>query len=219
MKPIFPLLLAAFPATAQDLSPAIARMQAAMAAEDLLSTCPADLYRSRMPLLSRIFGPGADLPDGFCAAGPEGCVSACLDGLSGDACFRFGHLMETAKGGDALTGRHAHALGCALGDPSGCTNRGGGIRNLPLTGDALSLVPFEDKHDCLFRSFSLACHAANSWGCAMLGQAYENGEGTAVSTDLAITSYTAACTLSAPDTEFPACLFARARLDELARAP
>lgn len=219
MKVVLALLVAATPALGQDPSAAVARMHAAAGLDPMLATCPSDLYRSRMPLLARLFGPGPDWPEDACASAPDACVSACLDDGSGDACFRFGLLMETSDDGDLLAGRHAHALACALGDPSGCTNRGGGIRNVPLTGDPLSLLPLTETGACLFTTFSVTCHGGNSWGCAMLGQAYENGEGTPARPDLAAISYKAACTLAAPDTEFPACVFARAGLDHLATTP
>lgn len=195
------------PGAAQDLQPALDRMQAAMAADPILTTCPADLYQTRSTVLGQLFA--ASMSEAACRADPVTCIAACLDDGAAEACLAFGLMLEIDDTPHILPARHAHALACALGEPAGCTNRAAGIRNVPTEGDTLSLEPFDAKAPCLFRSFQVACDGDDSWGCAMLGQAHQYGEGTLALPKLAMAAYTRACDLAAPDLDFPACSFAR----------
>jgi TPR repeat protein len=208
--------LAAGPGAAQDLQPALDRMQAAMGADPILTACPADLYRTRETFLGRLLAAQYET-DEACRADPEACAAACLDDSAAEACLAFGLMLEIDDTPHILPARHAHALACALGEPAGCTNRAAGIRNVPTEGDALSQQPFDEKAPCLLRSFDAACDGDDSWGCAMLGQAHHYGEGTAADPALARTAYTRACDLAAPDVDFPACSFARDAMADLAK--
>jgi hypothetical protein len=207
--------LIAGPVAAQDLQPALDRMRAAMAADPILTVCPADLYQTREMFLGRLLPVTHDTHEA-CRTDPVGCIAACLDDSSAEACLAFGLMLEIDDTPHILPARHAHALACALGEPAGCTNRAAGIRNVPTAGDALSRQPFDAKAPCLFRSFKVACDGDDSWGCAMLGQAHQYGEGTLVLPKLARAAYTRACDLAAPDFGFPACTFARDAMTGLA---
>jgi TPR repeat protein len=205
--------LIAGPGVAQDLQSAVDRMEAAMVADPILTTCPADLYQTRQTLLGQLFAT-SDIDHDACRADPTACTTACLTDGSAEACLAFGLMLEIDDTPHLLPARHAHALACAMGEAAGCTNRAAGIRNVPLPGDALSLQPFDEKAPCLYRSFQAACGGDDSWGCAMLGQAQQYGEGTVADLALARAAYTRACDIAAPDFDFPACSFAR---DALAR--
>jgi TPR repeat protein len=215
MKHLLALALLAGPVAAQDLGSAVARMEAAMTTDPILATCPADLFQTRATLLDRLFGDDTVFLD-VCRQDPVACATACVDDSSAADCLSLALMLEIDATPHLLPARHAYGLACALGDPAGCTNRAAGIRNVPLEGDALSLLPFDDKADCLFRSFRLACDHGDSWGCTMLGQAYHYGEGTPRDPGLAKASYTKACTIAAPDLDFPSCTFAR---DAMATLP
>ncbi|MCU0829031.1 MAG: SEL1-like repeat protein [Tabrizicola sp.] len=208
------VVLATTPAAAQDLASAVTRLEAALAADPIIASCPADIYRSRQVLLDR-FLPKTDVGPEDCRSDPTACVTACLDTASGEACLAMAIMLEVDDTPHLLPARHAHALACALGEAGGCTNRAAGIRNRPLPGDALSLQPFHEKAPCLLESFTLACKGEDSWGCAMLGQAYHLGDGTPPDSVLARRHYQAACDLAAPDMDFPACTFAREALATL----
>lgn len=194
-----------------DLARVAARVHAMAGAKDLLAACPGDVFDT---LAFPLSGPGKpwDAEDGTaCAADPEGCVARCAFWGDADACTDLGIMLEL-RDGDRLAARIAHARGCALGSPSGCTNRGGGIRNVPLEGDALSQQPQAEIAACLFRTFDAACKARDSWACAMLGQAHEWGEGVPADPGKARQAYAMACDLAEPG--FAACAFAQ---DALAR--
>jgi TPR repeat protein len=69
------------------------------------------------------------------------------------------------------------------------------------------------KNACQFRSFKIACRENDAWGCAMLGQSYQYGEGVTRSASMARSAFRKSCRL-APD--FEACSFARDGIRELA---
>jgi TPR repeat protein len=76
-------------------------------------------------------------------------------------------------------------------------------------------MPESETDSCLFRSFELSCSENDSWGCAMQGQSFETGEGTAADNAKARQSYEKACALVDGNEGFPACRFALSNLDDL----
>lgn len=201
----------AAPAFAQDLDDAARRLLQDPGATPLLAACPADIWQTRAGWLEFLL-PSSGWKTGACADDPAACATACLERNHGEACISLGILMEADPlPENDLAARRAHALACALGQAGGCTNRGGGIRNVPLAGDALSERPFHEIEDCLARTFTIACTAEDSWGCTMAGQAREYGEGVPKDAKAARALYAMACTL-AGDPAFGACTFARNRL-------
>lgn len=218
---VLALCLMVLPASADqadDLRALLPRLQSLPEAERLFAACPADIHATRPARLVDALLPDRTRDEDDCAADPAGCTTACLSGVDGRACLHLAITLEVAEGGDDLdlAARRLHAFACAMGVPGGCTNRAAGLRNVPRPGDALSLAPFDDKAVCLHRSFAIACAGGDSWGCAMLGQAEEWGEGTAPDPLRARTLYQRACDL-ARDPGFAACAFAREGLERLNR--
>ncbi|SLN44744.1 SEL1-like repeat protein [Pseudooctadecabacter jejudonensis] len=192
------------------------RLLAVTRAPDLMAQCPADIYRTDQSLWARLVGRTSYQNRSTCRADFENCVTACVDNADARACLHVAVLLEQADLDDVrLAARYGHAIACAGGQPSGCTNRGGGIRNVPLQGDVVSLTPWDDKVDCLFETFNIACKSSDPWGCAMLGQAYQYGEGVAQNSGRAIELYAQTCLLSTSPTA-SACAFANRQLDALA---
>lgn len=228
------LLLATTPALAEQTEREIAAQNALRAAaaqatslpdsDALLAACPADIYASRRNLLRDMFQSDAPHSHSYCHDHAAACAEACKTDLDGKACLALAHALEMAGLPDLeLPARRYHALACALGQASGCTNRGGGMRNVPAVGDPWWPEPATvqqetAKSDCLYRSFQAACTAGDSWGCAMLGQAQALGEGTAPDAVAARQHYLEACNL-AKDKGFAACVFAREALDSLPPSP
>lgn len=211
-------LLAAAPAAAGGpLDGAAAVLDRAEGIDALMLACPADVFGERQSWWSGLFGAAAGLGLEACRDDPAGCARLCAADGSGETCFSLARLFETEGGGGSATellSRKAHALSCALGYPAGCTNRGGGIRNYPLPGDPWAQQPLAQVESCLLRSFDLACTEADSWGCAMLGQAHELGQGTLADPGLARDAYRRACAL-VDDPEFSSCAFSRRALATL----
>ncbi|WP_375279902.1 hypothetical protein [Pseudooctadecabacter sp.] len=143
------------------------------------------------------------------------CLDACTDNADARACLQVSILLEQTDNDDLkLAARYGHAVACAGGQRSGCTNRGGGIRNVRVDGDRLSQLSLDEKASCLFDPFTLPCKDGDAWGCAMLGQAYHQGERTAENTTRAATLYTQTCTMVAGP-EVSSCAFATRRLDQI----
>ncbi len=180
----------------------------------MLRQCPADVFGKRQATarVSR----AATGSKASCEANPAACFRACIQAADGDACLRLAH---TFQGHDEVV-RPLHAetlftLACASGEGSGCTNRGAGIRNGDFAGDPFKRKPDHVQESCQYRSFKIACEQDDAWGCAMLGQSYEYGEGTRGNAALARAAYEKSCRL-APD--FEACDFAKPRLEDLAKS-
>lgn len=235
MRGIVPLVLAgaavvlaleflkpAPPASAErdpaELARIAERLLAVPGADGLMTACPADIqgtWRSRPGLFPRR---ARAVTVEACAADLRRCGESCLEG-SGEACTWTAFILEAQD--EALTeaARHSYAMGCALGDPSGCTNRGANIRNAPQPYDPLSLLPVSRNAACLYTTFSAACAGDDAWGCAMSGQTYALGEGVAQDRETAARLYRLACTVSGerPDDEaaMAPCRFARGRLAAL----
>lgn len=179
--------------------------------EKYLNICPADHFGSeKSRLLDFINNMVMDneIDQNTCKLMPELCLMMCKDGES-EGCLSLAQALESDEdneGVGALPGRKAYAMACAAGDPSGCTNRGGGMINYPIDGDAMSKLPDDKKHQCTFKLFSVACTNKDAWGCAMLSRAYALGEGTEVNKDAVKTSIESACS---EDPEDGACNHAK----------
>lgn len=70
----------------------------------------------------------------------------------------------------------------------------------------------EELQACLLRTFATACREDDAWGCTMLGQSYQYGEGTPVDLFMARRFYEKSCSMAE---DFPACDFARQQMESL----
>ena len=181
---------------------------------DAYGQCPADIYRSKASLQTRLFGYDNTNKFNACDGDPVACAKACFDNLSPNDCFYTARVVqETEFGQDDDAYARLFAFACAVGSPGGCTNRGATIRNVPRATDPVTALDAAARDDCLFRTFKLACRDGDSWGCAMHAQAYEYGEGVAADANAALRSYERACGLTSED--FPSCQFARRGIERL----
>jgi hypothetical protein len=190
---------------------------------DLLATCPADAWLSRVDMAA-----GDIWQQGACLSDFDGCLEACVAGNSATACRTTARAIELSDDPYAmdpaidLSRRQAYALACALGSASGCTNRAAALRNAAqVAPDPLSDLTQGARDLCLYRSFSSACDAGSEWGCAMSGQSYHLGEGTTRDEARARVQLLRACEGSTgvepEDTAHAPCRFARnllARIEE-----
>lgn len=144
---------------AASLAEAGARVLSVEGMDSLFASCPADIWRTRGASLRERLMPGSWTLRS-CLRDFDDCVSACTDRGSGIACRRVARVIEVHGMPDGdLARRRAYALSCALGDPSGCTNRGANIRNAAVVADSASQVGRETRDLCLFRTFEIACAA------------------------------------------------------------
>lgn len=217
------LLLLASPAGAEDPDQS-ARLLASLPliatlrdGDALLAACPAAVF-------PKWLAPSSTASTASCSSDPQACARACIQRGDADSCFFLAHVFEESEiPALALPARRLHAAACALGQPAGCTNRGGGMRNVPLDGDpwwaedAAGADPAR-KERCLYDSFQLACDKGDGWGCAMLGQALAEGEGIKPDASAARRARDKACRLGGgPDSA--ACHFAREGAAELPSDP
>jgi CHAT domain-containing protein/Tfp pilus assembly protein PilF len=173
--------------------------------------CPADVaekVRTRSIPLSDV-----DISAEECGNDSEVCYKKCLDGRNGSACLALARIFEARKPiEDPIHAQMLYAQACATGSSSGCTNRASGIRNSQLDGDPmLSLAP-QVLANCYFRTFQFSCDKDDAWGCAMLGQTHQVGEGVEPSESEARRYYQRACEI---DGDFLSCNFARKHIKEL----
>lgn len=166
------------------------------------NSCPAADFgkkRSSMTLIVNTLVGIDEMDMAFCQVAPEVCMLQCTTG-NGEACLELARAFESVRDKiGKVPGRMAFALACATGSSSGCTNRGAGMRNAPISGDPMSMLPDEEKYACTFSLFSTACTKNDPWGCSMLGEAYAEGEGTPVDLNLARKHFRAACELAPED--------------------
>lgn len=177
--------------------------------------CPADAFRKEASLGALLLGESADIDAAYCAKHPSECVSSCTTKRSGEHCYRLALAFQENEA--TIEPRYAQMLfqmACALGKASGCTNRAAHLRNAASEGDPLTSLDTNAQEKCEFRSFKIACEEDDPWGCAMLGQAFKNGEGARKSLGSAQRSYKKACRLN-PD--FAACAFAKSALKDIRR--
>ncbi len=193
---------------------AMARVEALLDADAKIAgryaQCPADVFGTDRPFFGDL---GKDIKVETCEADPAYCHSACVQALSGRACMGLARAMQDNE--PETKGRYYESLftqACATGRASGCTNRGGGIRNGGYADDPFRDVAQEAREGCLFRSFEIACAGDDAWGCAMLGQSYHYGEGVAADADAALRHYRRSCEI---DSDFAACRFAESGIEDI----
>lgn len=206
----------AAPFNGDDARAATAAMDKDETLQARARVCPADVFRKEASLGGLLLGSEA-VTRGHCAAHPEECYRTCVGKRSGEHCFRLALAFQENE--SVVAPRYAQlmfSMACALGKASGCTNRGAHMRNAAEEGDPLDALSQEEKDRCQLRSFKIACGKNDNWGCAMLGQAYRNGEGAKKSLSLARRYYKKSCKL---DPDFAACAFARRALKSMKRAP
>ena len=190
------------------------RVDADPKTDALFQRCPADVFRQEVSFIQRLF-PTDSATEALCDANPSVCLGACMDAAGGSACFYTARAFQSRP--SLLPQRYSEILfsrACALGDTAGCTNRAASIRNAPFKGDPFEAATDRVKQSCEFRTFTLSCSPESTWGCAMLGQSYELGEGVGRSAVKAEQFYRKACRLS-PD--FPSCSFAQRGLERVNR--
>ncbi|MBE7201181.1 MAG: hypothetical protein INR70_25735 [Parafilimonas terrae] len=177
--------------------------------------CPADVFERERPFWRGLAEPRQPT-ERTCALHPADCYDLCVGWANGPACFNLAQAYEhhSLDVADELDRQRFHALACAMGYPAGCTNRAAGIRNGRYRDDPFRSAPLAKKQACEFRSFLIDCDRRGAWGCAMLGQAYRNGEGVTSQPQRARAAFRASCDISP---KFAACDFAKGQLEQMDR--
>ncbi len=174
--------------------------------------CPADIAKTARPLWKGIWA-SSDWSEKRCERDLDACHRDCMEWRNEKACFALGRVFEEAK--PAVSPHLSQMLfaeACALGSRGGCTNRASGIRNGQYDGDPMVEAPPEALSSCYFRTFSISCGDGDAWGCAMLGQSYQIGEGVERNAGAARRHYLQSCEIN-PD--FAACDFAKSMMQDL----
>lgn len=169
--------------------------------------CPADVFGRNVPFW-RAWMDRTKLSYTFCEQEPDQCMSNCLTWSNPDYCFGLAQAFAFNKQ-HLFTHRYSgmmYSMACALGKAAGCVNRAAGIRNVGQADNPFGGKDLQTKELCEFRSFTIGCEQGDAWGCAMLGQSYGNGEGTAKDPARARHFYDRSCEIN-PD--FVACDFAK----------
>ncbi len=172
--------------------------------------CPAEIANSARPLW-RSLVPGEPLDRGTCGEDIKACYRICMEDRNASACLALGYTLEAAS--PVVPQRWAQMLfaqACAAGSSGGCTNRAAGIRNGQYGGDPLSDADVDDLRRCFLRTFTLTCRDGDAWGCTMLGQSYQYGEGAPADMLMAKRFYEKSCSIAE---DFPACDFARKQME------
>ncbi len=178
----------------------------------VFALCPADAYERDAPFYAADVKPDAT-PLGQCSAAPEACYRRCMDHAEPGECFGLARAFQVH--GPAVERRYAQmmfAMACNTGMGAGCTNRAASLRNATVKGDTERFGHAKAREPCEHRSFVVACTQGDAWGCAMLGQSYENGEGVALSITQARLYYERSCSI---DPDFASCAFATGKLAEI----
>lgn len=209
---------------AAALAKAGVRVAAVEGIDALFAACPADIWRSRRDAPSLLAPTRKVWTEKTCQRDFGDCLTACVDRGGAVACRQVASAIEVHGLPDGNPARrHANALACALGYPSGCTNRDAEIRNSWIPEERLSSGEGRRaaRDLCLFRTFEIVCAADDAWGCAMSGQSFRLGEGVATDADRAETQYRRACALHrGPEeerSEYAPCRFARRELATMGR--
>lgn len=180
--------------------------------ERSLKACPADALESERPFWRRFIA-AREPSEKVCARHPLDCYDLCVRWSNSKACFDLALAFDHHSLDVNIFDKHKlFAFACATGMPGGCTNRAAGIRNGRYRDDPFRETPLASRQACEFRSFELDCDRRGAWGCAMLGQAYEYGEGVGANAARARAAFEASCTISP---KFAACAFAKRHLERL----
>ena len=176
------------------------------------NTCPAELYsRSRRSVGDE----DESVSEMDCFKNPAVCHMRCTIFRSGEDCFQLARVFQDNS--DIAAPKYVQTLfsmACAQGYAAGCTNRGAGLRNGGYDDDPLLGMNERAKNQCQFRTFRIACSGDDAWGCAMLGQAYANGEGIKRDAARARRVYWKSCGFGE---KFAACRFSKRGLRDLRR--
>ncbi|MBP1857376.1 TPR repeat protein [Rhizobium herbae] len=174
--------------------------------------CPAEIANAARPFWRELF-PGEDISRESCGEDIKACYRTCMEEGSAAACLALGYTLQAASPVvSPLWSQMLFAQACAAGSSGGCTNRAAGIRNGQFSGDPMLNAERDHLRGCFLRTFTLTCNEDDPWGCTMLGQSYQYGEGAPADRGAAKRFYEKSCAIS---DDFPACDFARNRLKEL----
>ena len=174
--------------------------------------CPAEIANTARPLWRLLF-PGEHISRESCGEDIKACYRTCMEEGNAAACLALGYTLQAASPViSPLWSQMLFAQACAAGNSGGCTNRAAGIRNGQLDGDPMLDTDPDELRSCFLRTFTLTCNEGDPWGCTMLGQSYQFGEGAPPDVRAAKRFYEKSCAISE---NFPACDFARDRLQEL----
>jgi hypothetical protein len=198
------------PANQAEMRQVIGRLSGEPALAEYFPACPADYFAKAATLFDAL-GDREGSPEDYCAQSPSACLIECVQGKNSESCFSLARaIQDHAEPAAPLQVERLFAFSCAAGKPSACTNRGGGMRNGQYDGDPSGSWAEEKLNGCLMRTFRLSCDKEDSWGCAMLGQAWLTGEGAQANSENANAAFKRACDL-APD--FASCEFANSMLE------
>jgi len=153
-------------------------------ATDILNTCPYDLMAEHS---SRY---GFDGAESNCTTEIQ-CKSSCLSG-NGHDCFSLATHFQESNPSNSSGFEVYFARGCQNGHMLACTNRAAGISN--------SEEAFDNKSDCLFKTFKETCGFGEPWGCMMLGLQYLENEEVDPTGEKAKAAFEISCTQS-PDSD------------------
>jgi TPR repeat protein len=198
------------PPSTAELRRVLEKMPGEPALNEHFPLCPGDYFGKSATLFDAL-GDREGTSEAVCAKQPSACLTECLLGKNSDSCFNLARVIqhsEEVKG--PINAERLFALSCAASKPSACTNRAAGMRNGRYEGDPSLEWPEEKRNSCLMRTFQLSCGKGDSWGCAMLGQAWQIGEGAQANTEKAKAAFNRACEL-APD--FASCEFANSMME------
>lgn len=172
--------------------------------------CPGEIFLTKQPFWYGLVDPLVEMDS--CRANPGQCLANCLEGRNENACFSLARSIQDLPEDRGDYAQMLFAQACAVGGAGGCTNRAAGIRNGGYPRDPFHAVEPGERDLCLLQTFHVTCSEEDAWGCTMLGQAYEMGEGAAPNKKYARQFYRMACMI-APD--FAACEMATERLEGL----
>ncbi|NOX94516.1 MAG: hypothetical protein GXP04_05295 [Alphaproteobacteria bacterium] len=155
-----------------------------------LDKCPADYYQSTRKISHEYFE-NADR----CLKSPDRCLKKCL-AKSADHCQDLGLALQQQKNIAEHYADQLFAASCAMGNPSGCTNR--------TSRMSLATPDRKENAQCIMRSYNTSCQADDPWGCTMYGaEIHRQGTGQQKEMDAA---FNKACDL---DVDFEACTHAK----------
>lgn len=174
--------------------------------------CPADIAKTARPLWKGLWA-SADWSEKRCERDLEVCHRDCMEWRNENACFALARVYEVAEPAvSPHLSQMLFAQACALGSRGGCTNRASGVRNGQIEGDPMLGSAPDVLSSCYFRTFSISCGDTDAWGCTMLGQSYQIGEGVERNHAEARRRYLQACEIKP---NFPACDYAKSLMQDL----
>jgi hypothetical protein len=184
------------PLSKAELRKVLEKMPGEPALNEYFPQCPGDYFGKSATLFDAL-GDREGTPEPVCAKQPSSCLNECLLGKNSDTCFSLARVIQNSdEPAGPINAERLFAFSCAAGKPSACTNRAAGMRNGRYEGDPSLDWPEEKLNGCLMRTFQLSCDKEDSWGCAMLGQAFLYGEGGAENMPKAKAAFDRTCDLA-----------------------